>query len=78
MNLTIDNQLVTLNVLRPAWQEPLTVSLGDNAMIHDNCLLIARSEKGITLEVFGISGGLTYDDKEKKGFRWCKVGCLSK
>ena len=31
MNLTIDNQLVTLEVLRPAWQEPLTVSLGDNA-----------------------------------------------
>jgi len=31
MNLTIDNQLVTLDVLRPAWQEPLTVSLGNNA-----------------------------------------------
>jgi histidine ammonia-lyase len=31
MNLTIDNQLVTLEVLRPAWQQPLTVSLGDNA-----------------------------------------------
>lgn len=31
MNLKIDNQLVTLDVLRPAWQEPLTVSLGENA-----------------------------------------------
>ena len=31
MNLTIDNQLVTLNVLRPAWQQPLTVGLGDTA-----------------------------------------------
>jgi len=31
MNLTIDNQRVTLEVLRPAWQEPLTVSLGGNA-----------------------------------------------
>jgi len=31
MNLTIDNQRVTLDILRPAWQEPLTVSLSDNA-----------------------------------------------
>ena len=31
MNLTIDNQLVTLGVLRSAWQEPLTVSLGNTA-----------------------------------------------
>ena len=31
MNLVIDNQLVTLNVLRAAWQQGLTVSLGDNA-----------------------------------------------
>ncbi len=31
MNLTIDNQLVTLDVLRSAWQEPLTVSLGNTA-----------------------------------------------
>lgn len=31
MNLTIDNQLVTLDVLRPAWQAPLTVSLGNEA-----------------------------------------------
>jgi histidine ammonia-lyase len=31
MNLTIDNQLVTLDVLRPAWQQPLTVGLGDTA-----------------------------------------------
>jgi histidine ammonia-lyase len=31
MNLTIDNQLVTVDVLRSAWQEPLTVSLGNTA-----------------------------------------------
>ena len=31
MNLIIDNQLISLDVLRPAWQQPLTVSLGDNA-----------------------------------------------
>lgn len=31
MNLTIDNQRVTLDVLRPAWQEPLTVTLGKDA-----------------------------------------------
>jgi histidine ammonia-lyase len=31
VNLIIDNQLITLDVLRPAWQQPLTVSLGDNA-----------------------------------------------
>lgn len=31
MNLTINNQLVTLGVLRAAWQEPLRVSLGVNA-----------------------------------------------
>ena len=31
MNLTIDNQLVTLDVLRSAWQDPLTVSLGNTA-----------------------------------------------
>ena len=31
MNLTIDNQLVTLDVLRAAWQEPVTVSLGLDA-----------------------------------------------
>ena len=31
MNLIIDNQLVTLDVLRSAWQEPLTVSLGNTA-----------------------------------------------
>jgi len=31
MNLTIDNQLVTLDVLRPAWQAPLTLSLGNEA-----------------------------------------------
>lgn len=29
---------------------PQFISLGDNAEIHDNCLLIARSEKGIMLE----------------------------
>jgi len=31
MKLTIENQLVTLDVLRAAWQEPLSVSLGLNA-----------------------------------------------
>lgn len=31
MKLTIDNQLITLDVLRPAWQQSLTVSLGDKA-----------------------------------------------
>ena len=31
MNLMIDNQRITLDVLRVAWQESLTVSLGDNA-----------------------------------------------
>ncbi len=31
MNLTIDNQRITLDVLRVAWQESITVSLGDNA-----------------------------------------------
>ncbi len=31
MNLIIDNQLVTLDVLRSAWQESLTVSLGNTA-----------------------------------------------
>jgi histidine ammonia-lyase len=31
MNLMIDNQLVTLDVLRTAWAAPLTVSLGDEA-----------------------------------------------
>jgi len=31
MKLTIDNQLIALNVLRAAWQEPLSVSLGLNA-----------------------------------------------
>ena len=28
MNLNVDNQRITLDVLRPAWQAPLTVSLG--------------------------------------------------
>lgn len=31
MNLIIDNQLITLNTLRCAWQEPLTVSIGNGA-----------------------------------------------
>lgn len=31
MNLIIDNQLITLNTLRAAWQEPLTVSVGKGA-----------------------------------------------
>ena len=31
MKLTIDNQLITLDVLRPTWQQPLMVSLGDSA-----------------------------------------------
>lgn len=31
MNLTIDNQLVTLAELRQAWLEPVAVDLGDNA-----------------------------------------------
>jgi len=31
MNLTIDNQLITLDVLRAAWQMPLSVSLGLHA-----------------------------------------------
>ncbi len=31
MKLTIDNQLITLDVLRKVWQKPLTVSIGDNA-----------------------------------------------
>ncbi|MCH9695636.1 MAG: histidine ammonia-lyase [Gammaproteobacteria bacterium] len=31
MKLVIDNQLITLEVLRAAWQEPVTVSLGDSA-----------------------------------------------
>jgi len=31
MNLTIDNQLITLAELRRAWSEPVTVDLGDSA-----------------------------------------------
>ena len=31
MNLTIDNQLVTLGELRQAWLEPVTVSIGPDA-----------------------------------------------
>jgi len=31
MNLEIDNQMITLNVLRAAWQQPLTVRLGNDA-----------------------------------------------
>ena len=31
MNLNVDNQRITLDVLRPAWQAPLTVSLGASA-----------------------------------------------
>lgn len=31
MNLIVDNQLITLDVLRNAWQDPLTVSLGNEA-----------------------------------------------
>ena len=31
MNLTIDNQLITLAELRQAWSEPVTVDLGDSA-----------------------------------------------
>ena len=31
MNLTINNQLVTLAELRQAWHEPVTVDLGDDA-----------------------------------------------
>ena len=31
MNLTINNQLITLSDLRQAWLEPVTVDLGDEA-----------------------------------------------
>ncbi len=31
MNLVVDNQLITLEVLRSAWQNPFTVSLGNEA-----------------------------------------------
>lgn len=34
MNLVIDNQLVTLDVLRKAWQAPLQVSIGDKAQVR--------------------------------------------
>ena len=58
MNLTIDNQRITLDVLRPAWQQPLTVSLGDsakrriaesNALIND---VVASGE-----QVYGVNTG---------------------
>jgi histidine ammonia-lyase len=34
MKLVIDNQLVTLDVLRRVWQEPLQVSIGDGAKVR--------------------------------------------
>lgn len=58
MNLTIDNQLVALDVLRAVWQQPLTVSLGDNAkrrIAESNELIVevvAGGEK-----VYGVNTG---------------------
>lgn len=58
MNLTIDNQTITLDVLRHAWQQPLTVSLGDNAksrIAASNALIndvVAGGE-----QVYGVNTG---------------------
>lgn len=58
MNLTVDNQLVTLAELREAWKGPVSVSLGDNArrriaesneMIDD---VVAHGDK-----VYGVNTG---------------------
>lgn len=58
MNLTVDNQTITLDVLRHAWQQPLTVSLGDNAksrIAESNALIndvVAGGE-----QVYGVNTG---------------------
>ena len=58
MNLTIDNQLIALDVLRPAWQQPLTVSLGDNAkrrIAESNELIVEVVASGE--QVYGVNTG---------------------
>ncbi len=58
MNLMIDRESVTLGVLRRAWQEPVTVSLGDSAkerIAHSNELIndvVAGGE-----QVYGVNTG---------------------
>jgi histidine ammonia-lyase len=58
MKLTIENQLVGLADLRAAWQEPVTVSLTDNArrrIVESNELvaeLVASGE-----QVYGVNTG---------------------
>ena len=53
MNITIDNQLVTLSELRQAWLEPLTLTLGLEAKRR-----IAESNEYINEVVAG--GSLVY------------------
>jgi histidine ammonia-lyase len=58
MKLTIDNQLITLDVLRPAWQQSLTVSLGDNAkrrIAESNELIVEVVASGE--QVYGVNTG---------------------
>ena len=58
MKLTIDNQLVTLDVLRPAWRQPLTVTLGDTAkrrIIESNDLINEVVAGGD--QVYGVNTG---------------------
>ncbi len=58
MNLTIDNQLITLAVLRQAWLEPVVVDLGDTArrrIAESNELIddvVAHGE-----QVYGVNTG---------------------
>ena len=71
MNLTINNQLVTLAELRQAWLEPVTVDLGD-----DTRLRIAESQELIDEVVahgdtiygvntgFGVLASVRIEDKE--------------
>ena len=58
MNLTIDNQLIALDVLRPAWQQPVTVSLGESAKrrITESNELIAEVVAGGE-RVYGVNTG---------------------
>ncbi len=58
MNLTIDNQLITLDVLRSAWQQQLTVSLGESAkrrIAESNELIVEVVAGGE--QVYGVNTG---------------------
>ena len=58
MTLTIDNQLVTLAVLRKAWQAPLTVKLGTQAkrrIVESSELIDDVVAQGDT--VYGVNTG---------------------